>query len=244
MISIPDLTRVLADALGVDHALVAWAARALREAGELPTGERGRYGAAPMTAQHAATLLIGFLGAPRACDAPQAAQVFGKLPAISAVFQRAGAGRVVRTGHQIEDLFISRGEGPGRTRLTRSLHGALAGVIGAAALGRPSVCEITELGFVQDLAAPLAWIRFPIVAPGQDPCEGEIFYAPSDGDGLDPCERFRGTDLRITASTHGAVLSRLGQVLFEDAKTRVLADLEDAEAGAAPDRETANARSL
>ena len=82
------------------------------------------------------------------------------------------------------------------------------------------------------------------MAPGQDPCEGEIFYAPSDGDELDLCERFRGTDLRITASTHGAVLSRLGQVLFEDAKTRVLADLEDAEAGAAPDRETANARSL
>lgn len=242
MTSIPDLTHALADSLGIGHAPVANAARALREAGELPTGAMGRYGAAPMTAEHAATMLIGFLGAPRVCDAPAAARAFGQLPAISAVFQRASAGRVVRTGQQIEDLPISRGEGPGRTRLTRSLQGVLAGVIGTAALGRSSACEITELGFVQDLAAPLAWIRFPIVAPGQNPCEGEIFYAPSDG--LDPCERFRSSGLRVTAAINGAVLARLGKVLFEDAKMHVMADLKDAEVEAASERETAHARSL
>ena len=239
MTSIPNLTKALADSLGIGHAPVANAARAMREAGLLPTGAMGRYGAAPMTAQHAATLLIGFLGAPRVCDAPAAARVFGKLPAISAVFQRAGAGRIVRTGHQIEDIPIGPGDGPGRTVFTRSLHSMLAGVIGAAASGVPSVCPLTELGFVQNLAAPLAWVRFPIVAPGQNPCEGEIFYAPCDG--LDPCERFRGTDLRITASVNGAVLARLGKVLFEDAKVAVLADLKDAEVAAAPDEERAHA---
>ena len=238
MASIPDLTKALADSLGIGHAPVANAARALREAGLLPTGAMGRYGAAPMTAQHAATMLIGFLGAPRVCDAPEAVRVFGKLPAISHVLQRADAGRIVRTGRQIEDVPIGRGQGPWHRVLTQSLHGALAGVIGTVALGR-SVCMPTELGFGRDLAAPVSWIRFATVTPGQERCEAEIFYAPCDG--LDPCERFRSTDLRITASTHGAILARLGEVLWEGAKTSVLADLKDAEAGVAPDEERAHA---
>ncbi len=242
MATITDLTNVLADSLAIGQAPVSNAARDMREAGLLPTGERGRFGGATMTAEHAATLLIGFLGAPRVCDAPEAARVFGKLPAISAVFQRASAGRVVRTGQQIEDIPIGRGEGLRSVVLTRSLHGALAGAINATALGTPLACTFTELGFVQDLAAPLAWVRFPIVAPGQDPCEGEIFYGPSDG--LDPCERFKSSGLRITASINGAVLTRLGQVLFKDGMTRVLADLEDAEGVPAPDQENAHARSL
>ena len=242
MATITDLTRALSDQLGVEHSAVAWAARKLQLDGAVPTGERGRHGGVAMTAEDAAMLLIGFLGAPRAGDAPEAARVFGKLPAISAVFQRAGAGRIVRTGHQIEDISVGRGEGPWRTVLTRSLHGALANIIEGAARGLPPACALTELGFVQDLAAPLAWIRFPIVAPGQDPCEGEIFYAPSEG--FDPCERFRGTDLRITASTHGAVLARLGKVLWEDARAAVLADLKDTEIAAAPDEERADAPTL
>ena len=242
MTTIADLVDTLSEALGVERSSVAVAARKLQLDGAVPTDERGRHGGIAMTAADAATLLIGYLGARRVCDAPKAARVFGKLPAISAVFQRAGAGRIVRTGHQIEDLPIGRGEGPGQTRLTRSLHSMLTEAIGAVALGRSSACEITELGFVQDLAAPLAWIRFPIVAPGQDPCEGEIFYAPSDG--LDPCERFRSSALRITASVNGAVLARLGEVLWDDAKMHVLADLKDAEVGAASDEERAHAATL
>ena len=95
MTSIPDLTHVLADSLGIGHAPVANAARALREAGLLPTGAMGRYGAAPMTAEHAATLLIGFLGAPRVCDAPDAARVSTRfcgalLPARCAIPGKSG----------------------------------------------------------------------------------------------------------------------------------------------------------
>ena len=238
MTTIADLVDTLSEALGVDRGSVAVAARKLQLDGAVPTGERGRHGGVAMTAADAATLLIGYLGARRVCDAPAAARVFGNLPAISHVLQLASAGRIVRTGRQIEDLSIGRGEGPWRTILTQSLHSALAGVIGAVALGR-SVCMPTELGFGRDLAAPVAWIRFPTVALGQEQCEGELFYAPCDG--RDPCERFRGTDLRITASTHGAVLARLGEVLFKDAKMRVLADLKDAEVAAAPDEERAHA---
>ena len=242
MTSIPDLTTVLADALGIEHAPVANAARAMREAGLLPTGAMGRYGAAPVNAEHAASLLIGFLSAPRVCDAPTAARLFGELPAVSAVLQLASAGRIVRTGQQVEDVPIGPGEGPRRTVLTKSLLGMLVGVITAAATGLPSACAPTELGFNRDLAAPLAWIRFPIVAPGQDFCEGEIFYAPSNG--LDPCVRFQSSDLRITASTHGAVLARLGEVLREDAEVAVLGDLKRAETRAAPDEERVHARSF
>ena len=235
MTTIADLVDTLSEAIGVERGSVAVTARKLQLDGAMPTGERGRHGGVAMTAEDGATLLLGFLGAPRVCDAPAAARVFGKLPAVSAVFQRANAGRIVRTGHQIEDIPIGRGQGPGHVGLIRSLHGMLANVIEGAARGLPPACEITELGFVQDLAAPLAWIRFPIVAPGQDPCEGEIFYAPSDG--LDPCERFRGSDLRITASVNGAVLARLGKVLWEDAKVAVLADLKDAEVAGTSDEE-------
>lgn len=239
MATITDLVDALSEALGVERGSVAVAARKLQLADVMPTGERGRHGGVDMTAEHAATLLIGFLATPRVGLAPVAARVFGDLPAISAVFQRAKAGRIVRTGHRIEDVPIGPGEGPRRTILTHSLHGALTDIIDTAAHGMPSACAPTELGFNRDLAAPVAWMRFPVVAPGQEPCEGEIFYAPSDG--RDSCERFRGTDLRITASTHGAVLARLGKVLFEDAKMRVFADLKDAEAGAAPGEERAHA---
>lgn len=239
MTSITDLTNILVDSLGTERAAVANAARAMREADLLPTGTDGRNGAAPVNAEHAATMLIGFLGAPRVCDAPTAARLFGELPAVSAVLQRASAGRIVRTGQQVEDIPIGPGEGVRRTVLTRSLHGALTGVIGGAATDVPSACVLGELGFVRDLAAPLAWLRYSIAVPGQDLCEVEIFYAPSYG--LDPCVRFQSSDLRITASTHGAVLARLGELLRGDAEMAVLADLKDTEAGAAPGQERAHA---
>ena len=242
MASITDLTNALADAMGTLRAPVATTARHLREAGLLPTGDMGRYGAAPVSAEHAAALLLGFLGTDLPCKAPKAVQVFGTLPAISATFQRANAGRIVRTGSQIEDVPIGRGEGPGRTVLTRTLHGALAGIIGAAASGVASACVPTELGLVRDLAVPLGWLRFPVVAPGQDLIEAEIFYGSSNG--ADISETFWSSTFRISASVDGAVLQRLGKVLFEDAKMRVLADLKDAEVGVASDEERAHAPTL
>ncbi len=234
MATITDLTNVLATSLGIGPAPVTNAARALREAGLLPTGERGRHGGVAMTAEHAATLLLGFLGTDLPCKAPVAARLFGNLPAISGVFQKASGEHIIRTGHRIEDIPLGCGEGPGRSVLTRSLHGALADIIRRAALG-----GVTEFSLIRDLAAPLAWVRFPIVAPGQELCAGEIFYAPSNG--ADISETVRSSAFRLTASVNGAVLARLGEVLWEDAKTAVLADLSDAEAEATSDEERAHA---
>ncbi|MCH8147939.1 MAG: hypothetical protein IH987_08085, partial [Planctomycetes bacterium] len=129
MATITDLTRALSDQLGVEHSAVAWAARKLQLDGAVPTGERGRHGGVAMTAEDAAMLLIGFLGAPRAGDAPEAARVFGKLPAVAAVYQVTDGARVTRVAHAIEDISIGPGEAARRAALTGSLHGVFAGII-------------------------------------------------------------------------------------------------------------------
>ena len=215
MTSIPDLTRALADSLGIGHAPVATAARALREDGLLPTGAMGRYGAAPMTAEHAATMLIGFLGAPRVCDAPSAVRTFAKLPAVAAVYQETDGVRVTRVTHAVEDIPVGPGEELGRARLTRSLHGALANIIEARALGRQVLMAPTELGLARHLSAPLAWLRMPILSPEGTYRSAEIFYASEP----DVAEAWQREKLRITASADGAVLERLGEALQDDAQT-------------------------
>ena len=125
MATITDLTKVLADSLGIGHAPVANAARTLRENKLLPTGERGRLGGVAMTSENAATMLIGFLGALRVCDSHLAARTFAKLPAVAAVYQKIDGARVTRVTHEIEDIPVGPGEELGRTALMGSLHGLL-----------------------------------------------------------------------------------------------------------------------
>ncbi len=214
MATITDLTNVLAEALGIGRAPVTTTARYLREAGLLPTGERGRHGGVAMTAADAATLLIGFLGAPRVCDAPAAARVFAKLPAVAAVYQVTDGARVTRVAHAIEDIPIGPGEEPGRMALTRTFHGALADIIDAEAHGRRKLMAPGELGLARHLNAPLGWLRIPILSPEGIYRSADIFYAGESS----VAEAWQREKLRITASADGAVLERLGEALQEEAR--------------------------
>ena len=211
MATIADLVSALADGLGVERSSVTVAARKLQLAGAVPIGKRGRHGGVSMGAEDATMLLLGVLGAPRVGLAPEAARAFAKLPAVAAVFQETDGARVTRIGHDIEDIPVGPGEGPGRTALTRTFGTALTDIIDAEAHGLRKLMAPTELGLMRHLSAPIAWMRFPILSPEGGRRSGEIFYA-SESNVADAWQREK---LRHTASVDGAVLERLGEALQE-----------------------------
>ena len=120
-----DLVSAMAKALGVERSSVTVAAQQL----QLDTD-------VAMTADDAATLLIGFLGT---CATPKDARVFGDLPAVAAVYQETTDGRVTRVAHDIDGIPIASGEETGHAALTRSLIGALSDIIGVRAQGHRNV---------------------------------------------------------------------------------------------------------
>ncbi len=69
-----DLTATLAGALGLPRKLVDDTAHHLRKAGMLPDD------AAPATAEHATTLLLGVMAAPTPKDAPDRVKLYSELP--------------------------------------------------------------------------------------------------------------------------------------------------------------------
>jgi hypothetical protein len=102
MATLSKLVKAVAQVEGLDEVTVGIYARAAREAGFISQGGRGR-GAAQMTIEDAANLLIAVNGCPLAKDVKKRLPAIRKLPWLN-----SSAGRLPKRHHGLRQLFLDK----------------------------------------------------------------------------------------------------------------------------------------
>jgi hypothetical protein len=161
---------LLSESLGVPRARIDKIASHLRSVSLLPTGRRGPGGAAGITAEDAATLLLGVMAAAdRPTDAAAFVRAIGSLPAthLSALAPGNGAGQVLQFC-PVEDVPIPESQGPAVVGMTRSFLSFLETVIAAQAADVPPEYPSLPqtIAVLGNLSSPIAMADLPSLPGG------------------------------------------------------------------------------